>query len=191
MNHMLLQNLQNLFRPNARRGTSLLGGIAYLGIAAIVVLKAASLLTNAFNSLKTNLASEEIISLRTTVKKLHLGQTVSYSPTTSKTDLTTCLIAAKAFPTTLTPNADGTALTNDWNGTVTVTGSNNGATFTLTYNAVPHDACVELVNGASGWTQIDQAGNNAITKFPATLADAEAVCSIVNSKGNAISFTTE
>jgi hypothetical protein len=190
MNYMLLQKLQNLFRPNARRGASLLEGIAYLGIAAIIVLKAVSLLTNAFSSLKTNLASEEIISLRTTVKKLYLGQAVSYSPTTSTADLTTSLIAAKAFPITLTPNATGTALTNDWNGAVTVTGTNNGATFTLTYNAVPHDACVNLVNGASGWAQIDQAGNNAITTFPATLADAEAVCSITTSEGNAISFTT-
>lgn len=190
MNHMLLQNLRNLFRPNTRRSASLLEGIAYLGIAVIVVLKAASLLTNAFNSLKTNLASEEIISLRTTVKKLYLGQATSYSPTTSTAGLTTNLIAAGAFPITLTPNAAGTALTNDWNGAVTVTGTNNGASFTLTYDAVPHDACINLVSGASGWTQIDQAGNNAITTFPATLADAEAVCSVTTSKGNAISFTT-
>lgn len=181
MNAMLLEKSSRRLQPNAQRGASLLEGIAYLGVAAIVVLGAVSLLTNAFSSAQTNRAAEEIISIRTAVKKLYMGQAASYGAV----DFTASLITARVFPSTLAVNAAGTGITNSWNGAVTVAGSNGGSTFTLTYANVPRDACINLVSGASGWTRIDQAGNNAITTFPATPANAAAVCSLAN---NAISF---
>jgi hypothetical protein len=182
MNAMLLKKLSRQLHPNAQRGASLLEGIAYLGVAAIVVLGAVSLLTNAFSSAQTNRASEEIISIRTAVKKLYMGQAASYGAV----DFTASLITAKVFPSTLALNAAGTGITNSWNGAVTVAGTNGGSTFTLTYANVPKDACINLVSGASGWTQIDQGGLNAITAFPATPANAASVCSLAS---NAISFT--
>lgn len=183
MNAMLLEKSSHLFHPNAQRGASLLEGIAYLGVAAIVVLGAVSLLTNAFSSAQTNRAAEEIISIRTAVKKLYMGQAASYGIGS----LTTSLITARVFPATLAPDGSG-GITNGWNGAVTVTG--NTSTFTLTYAGVPRDACINLVSGASGWTRIDQAGNNEITTFPATPTQAAAVCSVTAAAGNAISFTS-
>lgn len=187
MNAMLLkkEKSSHRFHPNAQRGASLLEGIAYLGVAAIVVLGAVSLLTNAFSSAQTNRAAEEIISIRTGVKKLYMGQAASYGTA----DFTASLITARVFPSTLAPNGTNTAITNSWNGAVTVTGTNGGSTFALTYNAVPRDACINLVSGASGWTRIDQGGLNPITTFPATPAQAAAVCSVDTAAGNAISFT--
>ena len=58
-----------------QRGASLLEGIAYLGIAAIVVLGAVSLLTGAFGSAKANQTTEEVVAIRTAVRKLYIGQT--------------------------------------------------------------------------------------------------------------------
>ncbi len=180
MNAMLLEKSSRRLQPNAQRGASLLEGIAYLGVAAIVVLGAVSLLTNAFSSAQTNRAAEEIISIRTAVKKLYMGQAASYSPAS----MTASLITARVFPSTLAPNDAGTGITNSWNGAVTVTG--NTSTFTLTYAAVPRDACINLVSGASGWTRINQ-GTNEITVFPATPANAATVCT--DDDSNAISFT--
>ncbi len=182
MNAMLSKKSSYLFHPAAQRGASLLEGIAYLGVAAIVVLGAVSLLTNAFSSAQTNRAAEEIVSIRTAVKKLYMGQAAAYGTTA----FTASLITAKAFPSTLAVDTAGTGITNSWNGAVTVTGTNGGSTFTLTYANVPQDACINLVSGASGWTQIDRGGANPITTFPATPAQAATVCANAN---NAISFT--
>ncbi len=182
MNAMLLEKSSRRLQPNAQRGASLLEGIAYLGVAAIVVLGAVSLLTNAFSSAQTNRAAEEIISIRTAVKKLYMGQAASYGTG----DFTASLITARVFPSTLAVNGTGASatITNSWNGEVTVTG--NTSTFTLTYDNVPRDACINLVSGASGWTRINQ-GTNEITAFPATPANAADVCS--DDDDNAISFT--
>lgn len=168
-----------------QRGASLLEGIAYLGIAALVILGAVSLLTGAFSSAQSNRGSEEIVSIRTGVKKLYTGQSNSYGTA----DITANLNAARIFPTTLTASTTGTATTmnNSWGGAVTVTGSNLGSTFTIAYTLVPQDACISMISGASGWTQIDVGAANAITTFPATPAAANTAC---NTATNTINFTS-
>ena len=160
-----------------QRGASLLEAIAYLGIAAVVVLGAVSLLNGAFGSAKSNQTSEELVALRTSVRKLYLGQ--SY-PAES---LNGTLISAGAVPATLVRGAAANSLTNGWGGAVTVTGV--GATFTITYAALPKDVCMNVVSGASGWTSIG-AGQNAITVFPATAANATTQC---GADANNITFT--
>src|SRR5450830_402800 len=118
-----------------QRGASLLEGIAYLGIAAIVVLGAISLLTGAFSSAKSNQATEEVIGLRTAVRKLYMGQTY---PTAN---IVATLITAKATPGTLASDGS-TTLKNSWGGTVAIAGSGTG--FTITYPSVPKDVCVSM-----------------------------------------------
>ncbi|MEA3119675.1 MAG: hypothetical protein QOI13_2945, partial [Paraburkholderia sp.] len=68
-------------RPSrhAQRGASLLEAIAYLGIAAIVVIGAVALLNGAFNSAGTNELAEQVNSIQTGVKKLYMGQTNGYT----------------------------------------------------------------------------------------------------------------
>ncbi|CAN7527439.1 type 4 pilus major pilin [Duganella sp. Dugasp56] len=170
--------LRGAGRPARQRGASLLEALAYLGIAAVVVLGAVSLLTSAFGSAKSNQSSEEVVALRTAVHKLYLGQTYPAG------NLLPTLLTANAVPATLTRGA-ANAVTNSWAGAVTVTG--NTSTFTVTYNGVPQDVCVGMVSGANGWSQIDQGGNAPITTFPATAAAAAAVCA--NAAGNSVTFT--
>lgn len=181
---------QNLVRLHSERGASLLEGIAYLGIAAIVILGAVSLLTSAFGSAQANQTAQEIVSIRTAVKRLYMGQASSYGTV----DITDKLIAAKAFPTTLSPITSGSTVTinNAWNGSVTVKGSDGGATFTITYKGVPQDVCISIVSGATGWTKISQGSGslNPITAFPATPSAASTTCSVTDSTGNEINFTS-
>ncbi len=166
--------LRNKASINLQRqcGASLLEGIAYLGIAAIVVLGAISLLTGAFSSAQSNRVSEEVVSIRTGVKKLFMGQSSGYG--TTGTDLMPILVNAKVLPTTITVPTGGTTATNAWAGAVTVTAL-GGNQFDITYAAVPADACINILSGASGWVSIT-AGGGAITVFPAAPSDVQAKC---------------
>ncbi|MDB5773100.1 MAG: pilus assembly protein [Burkholderia sp.] len=170
------------YRRPYQRGASLLEGIAYLGIAAIVVLGAVSLLTGALGSAKSNQTTEELVALRTTVKKLYVGQPYPNG------SLVPTLVTAKAIPSTLVPNAAGDAITNTWGGAVTITGSAAGTTFTVTYAAVPQDVCVGAISGMTGWTSISQ-GSTSISTFPITAANATSICSVTAATGNSVTFT--
>lgn len=163
------QRRARLARLHRQRGASLLEAIAYLGVAAIVVLAAVSLLQNAFGSARSNQTMEEITGLRTAVHKMYAGQ--SYNDATMVANL----IAAKAIPGTLTLGANN-AITNAWGGTVTVA-KVDAANFRITYENVPQEVCMNVVSGASGWTRIaDGDDGNAITVFPVTAANAATLC---------------
>ena len=173
------QRRARLAHLHRQRGASLLEAIAYLGVAAIVVLAAISLLQGAFGGARSNQFMEEITGLRTAVQKMYAGQ--SYDDATMVANL----ITAKAIPGTLTVGA-GNAITNAWGGKVTVA-KVDGANFRITYEGVPQDVCMNVLTGASGWTRIaDGADGNAITVFPVTAAGAAAFCKA----STAIAFTS-
>lgn len=166
-----------------QRGASLLEGIAYLGIAAIVVLGAVSLLTGAFSSAQANRGVEEVISIRTGVRKLFMGQAGSYT----NAGLNGTLISALVFPATISTVGGAGAVLNGWGGNVTVTGG--GATFTILYTAVPQAACINMISGSSGWTNIIS-GGPGINVFPATPDAALAECTVAGAAGNPITWTS-
>ncbi|WP_292933267.1 type 4 pilus major pilin [Noviherbaspirillum sp.] len=159
-----------------QRGASLLEGIAYLGIAAIVILGAVSLLTGAFGSAQTNRAAEELTSLRTAIQKLYMGQGNAYVDGNMLNNLN----AAGLIPATLRhvagAGAAGVTATNAWGGAVTVVG--NGATFTVTYADVPQEACVNILLSTSGWTTV-AVGQNAVA-LPVTPTNAAGACAVGN-----------
>lgn len=162
-----------------QRGASLLEGIAYLGIAAIVVLGAVSLLGTATASARANQTTEELVALRTAVRKLYAGQ--SYPA--SGTSLLPTLRAAKAFPTTL--KDDGTNVTSSWGGAVSIASAGT-STFTIVYAGIPQDVCVNVLSGASGWTSVKETAASAVTAFPLTAANAITQCP---DDSNDITFT--
>jgi hypothetical protein len=164
-----------------QQGASLIEGIAYLGIAAIVVLGAVSLLTGAFGSAKANQTTEEVVALRTAVRKLYMGQVAPADPVSD-------MISANVVPNTLgrSTSSGVTTLVNGWGGTVAIAVANSG-TFTITYPNVPKDVCMSVINGANGWVQISGASAaNPTTTFPATLSAATAICT---GSTNTIVFT--
>jgi Tfp pilus assembly protein PilV len=176
---MVYRSVKMRIAGKRQQGASLLEAIAYLGIAAVVVLGAVSLLNGAFGSAKSNQTNEEVVALRTAVRKLYMGQ--AYPAET----LNPNLLLANAVPATLARGAAG-ALSNSWGGAVTVTGTATG--FTVTYNAIPQDVCINLISGASGWTSIAQ-GQTSLTTLPATVANATTLCSVAGGTGNNLVFT--
>ncbi|KVV21319.1 pilus assembly protein [Burkholderia ubonensis] len=143
-------------RHRKQRGASLLESIAYLGVAAIVIVGAIALLGSAFSSANTNRLAEELNAIQTGTKKLYMGQVNNYG---NDAPLNANLIAARVFPSTL-PTGNNNTVSNAWGGNVTVTGS--GQTFTVQYTNVPRDICINTLTAGGNWrtVAIGQNGQN-------------------------------
>ena len=151
-----------------QRGASLLEVIAYLGIAAIVVLGAVSMLGSAFSNAQSNRTIEELVSIRTGIKRLYMGQSVSYGTE----NINSQAIKARILPATLAVNAN--EIKNAWNGAVTIIGVTTG--FDIKYAGVPQDACVTILSGTTGWTKVKVGTTNDIVTFPVSPAAAQGAC---------------
>jgi hypothetical protein len=160
---------------HSQRGASLLEAIAYLGIAAIVVIGAVALLNGAFTSAGTNELSEQVAAIQAGVKKLYMGQTQGYTGISNSV-----LASAGVFPSTVPISASGANATaaNNWGGTVSVSSSAPG-TFDIAYTNVPPAVCINAVTAGGSWTQI-AIGNNKVTTFPITPAIATNDCGTSN-----------
>lgn len=156
-----------------QQGASLLEVISYLGVAAIVVIGAVALLTQAFGGANANRALEETVGLRTGIKKLYMGQSAGFGIGS----LNATLAAASVFPSTL--SVSGSTVTNAWNGAVTVTGATS--TYDISYASVPKDVCASLVSaqGSQGWIQVAVNGAAAMTP-PITPASAATACNVAS-----------
>jgi len=164
-------------RKSSQRGASLLESIAFLGIAAVVILGAVALLLSSFSGANTNRSQQEVTSIRTGVKKLFMGQAASYGTGS----LNATLVSAKVFPTTLAVDASNN-VSNAWNGTVSVDGAT--ANFTISYAGVPKDVCINLASANGDWLAVSVNGANV--PLPITPGAAESAC---NAAGNTLVWT--
>ncbi|KVL09771.1 type 4 pilus major pilin [Burkholderia ubonensis] len=155
-------------RHRKQRGASLLESIAYLGVAAIVIVGAIALLGSAFSSANTNRLAEELNAIQTGTKKLYMGQVNNYG----NASLNANLIAAKVFPGTL-PTDSKDVVSNAWGGTVTVTGT--GQTFTVTYTQVPRDVCINTLTAGGNW-QSAKVGDKSTVTYPVSPSNATGAC---------------
>lgn len=156
-----------IVKLHRQAGASLLEGIAYLGIAALVLIGAVALLNTAFSSANSNQLNQELSSIQTATRRLFMTTQGNFGTT----DITTGLIGAGGFPQTLTVGTS--TVTNVWGGAVTVTGNN--ADFTVEYTAVPRDVCVSsLTATTAGWAAVT-VGGTSVT-LPATPGAAAGAC---------------
>ncbi len=165
---------QAVWRPERvrrlQRGASLLEAIAYLGVAAIVVIGAIALLTGAFSSASTNSVTEQVNAIQSGVKKLYMGQSASYTNISNSV-----LASAGVFPSTLSPASSTGAITNMWNGTISVAvATSNANEFTITYTNVPQSVCVNSVTAGGSW--VDIAVNKTSLTLPVTPDAAAGAC---------------
>lgn len=167
----------NMKRKQA--GATILEAIAYLGIAAVVIIGALSLFGSGLSGADTNKAMEELTGIRSGTKSFFTGQ-AGYG--TSGTLLNGALITAKVIPGTM--SVSGTNITNAWGGAVNVTST--GTAFTIQTDLVPQDVCAKITSaaGGSGWMGISV--NGAAMTMPTTSTSAAAAC---NAATNTIIFT--
>jgi hypothetical protein len=162
-----MNRLANAVPPCRQRGVSLLEMIAYLGVAATVIIGAIALLSNAFGSARTNRAQQELAAISTGVRRLFMGQAGAFGTG----NLNAQLAAAKVFPSTLAVAGD--VVTNAWNGNVVVTGNNT--VFTISYDNLPQEVCVELLSTSNQFLNVAANGGAPLSP-PVTLAQATAQC---------------
>ena len=161
-------------------GASLLEGIAYLGIAALVLIGAVALLNTAFSSANSNQLNQELSAIQTATRKLFMTTQGSFGAA----DITAGLIGAGGFPQTLNTTAVAGTVTNVWGGLVTVKGDN--ADFIVQYTAVPADVCINsLTATTSGWSSVT-VGGTAVS-LPATPSAANTACATAS---NTIAWTS-
>lgn len=167
MNH---RTMHPAFRAALGRqaGASLLEAIAFLGVAATIIVGAVALLSSAFSGARSNRSQEEVAAISTGVNRLFMSQAGAYGTGS----LNESLVRAKIFPSTLAVSG-GTAVLNAWNGAVAVTG--NTATFDISYANVPQEVCVELVATSGQWIGVGVNGGASMTP-PISLAQASAQC---------------
>jgi uncharacterized repeat protein (TIGR04076 family) len=153
--------------PCRQRGVSLLEVIAYLGVAASIIVGAVALLSKAFSGARANRAQEELTAISTGVKRLYMSQAGAFGTGS----LNATLASAKVFPSTLAVAGD--TVLNAWNGNVSVVG--NTTVFDISYGSVPQDVCIELLSTTSQFVSVAANGSAPLTP-PVTLAQASAQC---------------
>lgn len=136
----------------AQRGATLLEAVAYLGIAAIIIIGAITLFKGALGSASSNQTAEQVTAIQTGIKKLYMGQTNGYTNLT-----TTVAISAGVIPTTLVIDTTKNTVTDPWGGSVLVSSTGAG-TFTIEFDAVPADVCINAVSAGGTWTGVSIGG---------------------------------
>jgi hypothetical protein len=165
-----------------QRGASLLEGIAYLGIAAIVVIGAIALLRTAFGSANANTMLEQLSSMQTATRKLYMTTQGNYGAGS----LDAPIIAAGAVPQGMSVNVNAATITNAWGGAVTLVGANT--TFTISYANVPQDVCVDALTGTTtGFTTV---AVNGAAALPTPVSPAAATGACNGGNANAIVWTS-
>jgi len=171
-------------KRHRQRGASLLEGIAYLGIAAMVVIGAIALLRTAFGSANANTTLEQLSSIQTAARKLYMTTQGNYGTAV----LDGPIIAAGAVPQGMSVNTGNATITNAWGGAVTLQGGTTS--FTISYAKVPQDVCVDALTGTTtGFTQVTV---NAAAAIPTPVAPEAAMtaCSVTTAAGNTIVWTS-
>lgn len=175
----MLKALKNT-RSAALRGLTLIEGLLFLGIAAIVIVSAVAFYNNASNSSKMNQAQTQIQAYISGVKTLYASRD-SYASVSNA-----LVITAGKAPENAIRGANG--LRNPWGGATNITGSNNY--FEIEMDSLTDDVCTSVLSAGmldNGSIFRIEANSTAFTNGNSPdPADAAAACSSPTS--NTITF---
>ena len=118
------------------RGLTLMEGLLFLGLAAIVIVGAFALYNNASSTTKMNTAKTQLQTYVSGIQTLY-ATTNDYGGVNPAV-----VVGASIAPTNA---VDGNTLVNPWGGNTDVVGGTRE--FTITFENVPKDACVSLLTG--------------------------------------------
>ncbi len=159
------------FVMKKQRGATLLEALAFLGIAAIVVVGAISMFRAAQGSAQSNDMLAQITGIRSAVKNLYASQGAyggaavygtTGAPPAAEGDfaMNTTLVSAKVIPDTLRVPAAGT-IKSQFGGDVVVMGGIDY--FTIKYTQVPQEVCLKIApQTGSAWGGLKINGNASV-----------------------------
>lgn len=169
-----MQNQKTVIQNKGRQaGVTLMELIASLAVMAVVVVGALALYNSAQSSQQATSITQDVSSIRASVKQLWAGQG-TYGA--SGTNLNGVLINAKRIPSTMTVTA-GTTVTTVLNGSMVASAAPTAGQYRITLTNVPEDTCIALATGTNGWLTLGAgaAGTTMIT-LPATPVTADTAC---------------
>lgn len=160
-----------------QKGATLLEALAFLGIAAIVIVGAIAMFRSAQGSAQSNDMVQQLAGLRGNIKTLFSSQAqyglAAGAPGNGAMNQT--MINAKAVPDTLRVN--GAVINNMWNGVVQLDG--NTSDFWIRYTNVPQEVCVKVApQTGSSWQGLTINANAEVATDAAvfSVANATAQC---------------
>jgi type II secretory pathway pseudopilin PulG len=171
-------------------GVTLLEVLAYLGIAAVIIVGAISMFGSAQGSAQTNDLLSQTVGLRSNVKTISAGQASygasTYPATGSGTQLMNqVLIQGKAVPSTLRPLSIAPwDINNSFGGKVLVDGS--ASDFWIAYTNIPQEVCVKVAPQSSGWVGVRINNNAEIALDTTSLTPAQAAAQCTAGATNTI-----
>lgn len=162
-------------RFRGQRGATLLEAIAFLGIAAIVLVGAISLFSNAFQGARSNQLNEEVGALESAIRKVY-SQGAGLS--TNLKGGVAGLVAAGVMPATLTVNGTGTTatVTDEWGGDVTVSWDSTTSAAQIAFNNVPESVCIAAVTAGGDWSQVTTDSSSDALTYPVSTQTATTAC---------------
>ncbi|QAU35247.1 type 4 pilus major pilin [Janthinobacterium sp. 17J80-10] len=125
-------------------GMTLTESLLVLSVGALVAVLAYGGYKMATNDVKTQSQAKGTVQLVGKIKQV-FGTSASYG--TASASMYTTVKNAKILPADFKDN--GTAFVNAWGGTVVPAVGANTAQFTITFNGVPADGCIEFLNGVN------------------------------------------
>ena len=157
----------------AQRGATLLEAIAFLGIAALVLVGAVALFSNAFQGARSNQLTEEVTAIENGVRKVYA---TGAGLQTNLAGGVSGLASAGVIPATLTVSPDGAAVTDEWGGPVTVTWDTTHTAAEITFENVPESVCIAAVTAGGDWSGISTANTTTFAAPPLPAATATTAC---------------
>ncbi len=149
--------IMKMAKRGSQKGATLLEALAFLGIAAIVIVGAIAMFRSAQGSAQSNDMFQQLSGLRANIKTLYSGQ-ASYGNSAAGTGaLNQSMINAKAIPDTL--RVAGAVVNNAFSGAVTIDG--NASDYFIRYTNVPQEVCVKVAPQTGGSWQGLTIGANA------------------------------
>lgn len=159
-------------------GMTLMEIIAALAIIAAVVVGALALFNSAQSSNLAVSMLKDLTALRSATQQLYQGQG-GYGAAAA--NLNNALVNGLKVPGDMVTNntVNPATITAPWpGGTVIVAGTANPSRFSITFNAVPRDICVQLIaNSATGWFSVATTTGGTVLAFPVSPALASTNCS--------------
>ena len=171
-----MNNFQTKQAFRRQAGLTLIEAVAFLAIFGMVIMGALSLFGSASSSERSTSFVSQITAIRAATQQMWNGQGTYGTGTAGNINNT--LNTAKRIPTSLKVDTttNPVTITNQDNGTITITG--NGSSFTVTSTNHPADVCTAAVSTLSGqsWSAISV--NGAAQSLPVSPSTAATACSL-------------
>jgi type II secretory pathway pseudopilin PulG len=161
-------------RMGRQRGATLLEAVAFLGIAAIILIGAIALFTNAFEGARSNQLTEEVTAIENGARKIYA--TGAGLPANVTAGGIGGLVQAGVIPTSLTVDTVNNTVEDEWGGTVSLAMDATSNAAEISFTKVPQPVCIAALTAGGDWSGVSTSVATTLQTVPLTAANATTAC---------------